>query len=97
VLITGGTGALGALVARHLVVEHGIPSIVLASRRGIEAERAPELQTELTDLGAQVTIVACDVSDRTELEALLDSVPEAFRSLAWSMPLGCSMTALSPP
>ncbi|MBU3868218.1 acyltransferase domain-containing protein, partial [Streptomyces sp. 4503] len=43
VLITGGTGGLGALLARHLVVEHGVRSVVLTSRRGVEAPGAAEL------------------------------------------------------
>jgi NADPH:quinone reductase-like Zn-dependent oxidoreductase/acyl carrier protein len=78
VLITGGTGDLGALVAKHLVAEHGIRSVLLASRRGPEAQGAPELQAELAGLGAQVRIAACDVSDRGELEALLESAPAEY-------------------
>jgi acyl transferase domain-containing protein/acyl carrier protein len=76
VLITGGTGGLGALVARHLVVEHGVRSLMLASRRGLEAEGAGELQAELEALGARVHVAACDVSERGELETLLGSMPE---------------------
>ncbi|HWX43908.1 MAG TPA: SDR family NAD(P)-dependent oxidoreductase, partial [Solirubrobacteraceae bacterium] len=76
VLITGGTGALGALLARHLVARHGVRELLLASRRGAEAAGAPELQAELEALGAGVTIAACDVSDRERLKLLLDSVPE---------------------
>ncbi len=74
VLITGGTGALGALVARHLVVEHGVRDLLLASRRGREAEGAAELECELSQLGARVTVAACDVADRAQLEALLAGV-----------------------
>ena len=48
VLITGGTGGLGALLARHLVSEHGVRSLLLASRRGAEAEGARELERELS-------------------------------------------------
>ncbi|MET0132130.1 MAG: type I polyketide synthase, partial [Kibdelosporangium sp.] len=70
VLITGGTGGLGALIARHLVTEHGIRHLVLASRNG----EAPELRAELTELGATVTIAACDVSDRDALRNLIDGV-----------------------
>jgi acyl transferase domain-containing protein/acyl carrier protein len=77
-LITGGTGGLGALVARHLVVEHGVRHLLLASRSGLQAEGAPELQAELADLGAEVRVVACDVSQRGELEALIGSVGEEF-------------------
>jgi thioesterase domain-containing protein/NAD(P)-dependent dehydrogenase (short-subunit alcohol dehydrogenase family) len=74
-LITGGTGGIGALLARHLVVKHGISNLLLASRRGPQAQGAAELETELTSLGANVSIVACDVSDRAELERLLAGIP----------------------
>jgi malonyl CoA-acyl carrier protein transacylase/acyl carrier protein len=77
-LITGGTGGLGALLARHLVVNHGVDSLILASRRGPEAEGARELQGELEALGARVRVVACDVSDRVALQALIESVPEEY-------------------
>ncbi|WP_328422312.1 type I polyketide synthase [Streptomyces sp. NBC_00443] len=75
VLITGGTGALGALLARHLVTEHGVRHLLLAARRGPDAPGASELAAELADLGAQVRIAATDVTDRAALAALLDSVP----------------------
>jgi NADPH:quinone reductase-like Zn-dependent oxidoreductase/acyl carrier protein len=74
-LITGGTGGLGALVARHLVTRHGLRSLLLASRRGEHAEGAQELASELRAQGARVQIVACDVADRAQLEALLGQVP----------------------
>jgi NADPH:quinone reductase-like Zn-dependent oxidoreductase/acyl carrier protein len=76
VLITGGTGALGALVARRLVARHGVAHLLLTSRRGPTAEGAPELQAELEAMGAGVTIAACDVSDREQLKVLLDSLSE---------------------
>ncbi len=75
VLITGGTGELGGLVARHLVQEHGVHSLVLVSRRGREAPGAEDLEAELTALGARVTIAACDVADRAQLKSLLAAVP----------------------
>ncbi|MFF3767507.1 beta-ketoacyl reductase, partial [Streptomyces sp. NPDC001922] len=75
VLVTGGTGALGAVVARHLVVEHGIRHLVLTSRRGVDAPGAVELRQELAGLGAQVRIAACDAADRTALAALLADIP----------------------
>ncbi len=75
VLITGGTGGLGALVARRLV-EQGVRSVLLASRRGDQAEGALELQVELAELGADVVLAACDVSDRAQLQSLLASVPQ---------------------
>ncbi|OSP27612.1 hypothetical protein B7767_41125, partial [Streptomyces sp. 13-12-16] len=64
VLVTGGTGGLGAAVARHLVTEHGARSLLLVSRRGPAADGAGELAAALEAEGARVTVAACDVSDR---------------------------------
>ncbi|MGS2806028.1 SDR family NAD(P)-dependent oxidoreductase [Nocardia sp. MW-W600-9] len=75
VLITGGTGGLGAVLARHLVTAHGVRHLLLTSRRGRAATGADELRAELVELGAEVTIAACDVSDRAALAALLATVP----------------------
>ncbi|MGW7492668.1 type I polyketide synthase, partial [Streptomyces sp. NPDC054786] len=75
VLVTGGTGGLGALVARHLVAEHGVRHLLLTSRRGREAPGAAELSDELAALGAQVTVAACDVSERGAVAALLEGIP----------------------
>jgi polyketide synthase 12 len=74
VLITGGTGVLGRLVARHLVERHGVRSLVLASRQGPAAPEAAELQAELGELGVQVALVSCDVSERAQVQALLESI-----------------------
>ncbi len=78
VLITGGTAGLGALVARHLVAAHGVQSLVLASRRGVEAPGALELHDELVARDARVTVVACDVADRGQVAKLLESVPAEY-------------------
>ncbi|MGX7828815.1 type I polyketide synthase [Actinokineospora sp. 24-640] len=67
VLITGASGALGGLLARHLVTEHGVRRLLLLSRRGCP----PDLAAELTGLGAEVTGVAVDVSDRAALAGAL--------------------------
>ncbi|WP_433135957.1 type I polyketide synthase [Actinomadura nitritigenes] len=75
VLITGGTGKLGALLARHLVREHGVRRLVLAGRRGRAAEGVAELEAELTGLGAEVAFPACDIADRDALARLLAEHP----------------------
>jgi acyl transferase domain-containing protein/NADPH:quinone reductase-like Zn-dependent oxidoreductase/acyl carrier protein len=75
VLITGGTGVLGSLVATHLAERHGVRSLVLTSRRGPDAPGARELQAALAELGAEVAIVACDVTDREQVRGLLESIP----------------------
>ncbi|MGW7534401.1 SDR family NAD(P)-dependent oxidoreductase [Amycolatopsis sp. NPDC054798] len=74
VLITGATGALGGSVARHLVTEHGVENLLLVSRRGADAPGATELRDELTGLGAEVTLAACDVADRAAVSALLEGI-----------------------
>ncbi|MFF7638567.1 SDR family NAD(P)-dependent oxidoreductase [Kitasatospora sp. NPDC008050] len=75
VLVTGGTGLLGGLLARHLVTRHGVRHLVLTSRRGAEAPGAAELAAELTEAGAQVTVAACDTADRESLREVLAAIP----------------------
>nr|WP_229903207.1 type I polyketide synthase [Amycolatopsis bullii] len=75
VLVTGGTGGLGSELARHLVTERGVRHLLLTSRRGLEADGAPELAEELAGLGAEVVVAACDVADRAALAAVLARVP----------------------
>ncbi|WP_447008712.1 type I polyketide synthase [Saccharothrix sp. DSM 118769] len=77
VLITGGTGALGATVARHLVTRHGVRHLLLAGRRGPAATGAAELVAELEAAGARVTVAACDVDRREAVRDLLAGVPDA--------------------
>ncbi|WP_455771931.1 type I polyketide synthase [Streptomyces malaysiensis] len=75
VLLTGGTGGLGGVLARHLVAEHGVRHLLLVSRRGADAPGAADLVQELTAQGAEVTVAACDVTDRQALAGVLASVP----------------------
>ncbi|MFJ6836915.1 type I polyketide synthase [Streptomyces sp. NPDC091209] len=80
VLITGGTGALGGKVARELAAE-GAERLVLTSRRGMDAPGAAELAAELADLGADVSVVACDAADRDALRELLAAEAEGLTAV----------------
>ncbi len=74
VLVTGGTGGLGAVFARHLVSVYGIRRLVLVSRRGVDAPGAGALVEELEGLGAAVRVEACDVADRDQIAGIVGSV-----------------------
>uniref|UniRef100_UPI001041B8EE type I polyketide synthase n=1 Tax=Actinomadura roseirufa TaxID=2094049 RepID=UPI001041B8EE len=74
VLVTGGTGTVGALTARHLVRAWGVRRLVLAGRRGPDAPGARELEAELTAMGADVRIVAADLSDPAAVAGLVAGI-----------------------
>src|SRR5262249_57496514 len=74
VLVGGGSGGLGAHVARWLAGQ-GVARLVLASRRGPAAPGVDLLCDELVRLGAQVRVVACDVADRDAVAGMLAAVP----------------------
>ncbi|MBO0855773.1 MAG: SDR family NAD(P)-dependent oxidoreductase, partial [Nocardia sp.] len=75
ILITGGTGMAGAVMARHVVREHGARDLLLVSRRGMAAGGASDLVAELSGMGAAVRVAACDVADRDAVARLLAELP----------------------
>ncbi|MGW1785748.1 type I polyketide synthase [Streptomyces sp. NPDC002143] len=75
VLVTGGTGTLGRLIAAHLAAEHGVRHLLLTSRTGPDADGCAELRAELAALGATADIAACDAADRAALVRLLAAIP----------------------
>jgi polyketide synthase 12 len=92
VLITGASGTLAGLVARHLVTAHGVRRLLLASRT-----LATELATALTELGAEVRAAACDVSDREAVRELLAGVPDLTTVIHLAGALDdATITALTP-
>ncbi|MFF3374985.1 SDR family NAD(P)-dependent oxidoreductase [Streptomyces sp. NPDC002680] len=81
VLITGGTGALGAEVARHLVTAHGVRHLLLTGRQGPQAPNAEQLRATLAKLGAEVRIVACDAGDRAALAEVIKECSPALTAV----------------
>ncbi|MER7764205.1 SDR family NAD(P)-dependent oxidoreductase [Streptomyces sp. NPDC097619] len=81
VLITGGTGGLGAAFAEHFVREYGARNLLLLNRRGPSAEGVAELVAGLEELGARVRVEACDVADRSQLARIIDSLEQPLTAV----------------
>ncbi|MEU3664534.1 SDR family NAD(P)-dependent oxidoreductase [Streptomyces sp. NPDC032940] len=81
VLITGGTGGLGALFAEHLVRRYGVRHLLLVSRRGPDADGVPELLARLDALGAEARVEACDVGDRDQLGQLIRTLEQPLTAV----------------
>ncbi|MEU7961773.1 type I polyketide synthase [Micromonospora humida] len=77
VLITGASGVLGGVFARHLAARYPTQRLLLVARRGADAPGMAELTAALGDLDARVEVAACDVTDRSQLARLLDAIPAA--------------------
>ncbi|MFE9994047.1 type I polyketide synthase [Streptomyces avermitilis] len=79
VLITGGTGTLGTLLARHLVTEHGLRHVTLAGRRGTDTPEVRQLCADLAEMGAEVRVEACDTGDEDAVRRLLEPLTAHHR------------------
>jgi polyketide synthase 7 len=78
VLITGGTGMAGGALARHLVTRYGVAHVVLVSRTGEQAPGVAALMADLRGDGAEVSVRACDVSDRDAAAALISDLGDQY-------------------
>ncbi|KAA1243296.1 SDR family NAD(P)-dependent oxidoreductase, partial [Mycobacterium simiae] len=81
VLITGGTGMVGAALARHLVAHHHVEQLVLVSRHGPQAPVTAELVAELSGQGVPVLVSACDVADSHAVNALIEQINQQYPPL----------------
>ncbi|MGC3004991.1 SDR family NAD(P)-dependent oxidoreductase, partial [Streptomyces sp. G35A] len=93
-VVTGGQGALGRHLAGFLA-ERGAEHIVLASRRGETTEESEELRTELAGRGVALTVAACDVTDRAQVDALLAEADRPDRPLRFVAHLA-GVTGMAP-
>lgn len=72
-LMTGGLGGFGLAVARWMV-EKGARHLVLAGRSGAASDDAKRAVETMRAWGADITVARVDVTDETQLSALLDEV-----------------------
>ena len=70
VLVTGATGAIGPDLARW-AAGRGAARVVLASRSGPAADQVAARAAEVAGLGSPVAVLACDITERAALRALL--------------------------
>lgn len=77
VLITGGVGGLGRYIAKWLVTKHEVKDFVLTSRRGLASPGAEAFVAELSELGAEATVVACDAAEAKQLETVMSTFDQA--------------------
>ncbi|MCA0350575.1 MAG: amino acid adenylation domain-containing protein [Chloroflexi bacterium] len=69
IVIVGGAGGVGALLARHLAT-HNRPKLILLGRSAINPQRAG-LLAELEALGAEADYHQVDICDAQQVEALI--------------------------
>nr|AAO65797.1 monensin polyketide synthase module 2 [Streptomyces virginiae]ANZ52460.1 MonAII [Streptomyces virginiae] len=77
VLVTGGTGTIGAAVAEHLARTGESKHLLIVSRSGPAAHGAEELVSRIAEFGAEATFVAADVSEPDAVAALIEGIDPA--------------------
>lgn len=79
--VAGGAGGFSWVLAEWLA-KRGARHVVLASRRGPAAPEAAAAVVALGALGCAARVVACDVTDRTALTAVLAEIERTMPPLA---------------
>ncbi|MBC3839546.1 KR domain-containing protein [Streptacidiphilus sp. 4-A2] len=94
-LITGGTGTLAALTARHLAVTGRARQLLLVSRSGPAAAGAAAVAAGIAEAGAEARVTVADVTDRAAVAGLLAGLPQACPLTGVVHTAGSSTTASS--
>lgn len=76
-LITGGLGALGLIVARHLC-ERYRATVYLTGRKPLSEAQRPTLEA-LAGLGGRAMYFACDITDRDAVRQVFATIREDLR------------------
>jgi meso-butanediol dehydrogenase/(S,S)-butanediol dehydrogenase/diacetyl reductase len=76
VIVTGGAGGIGSAACRAIAAEGG--KIVVADR---DAAAAESVAAEITANGGVATSVGVDVTDRSQVQAMVRTAVEAFGAL----------------
>lgn len=73
-LLVGGLGGIGRAIALWMT-EHGAKHLVLINRSGLRTEAAKSTLRELHGKGIDVAVYPCDISNETEVQQVLSSLP----------------------
>ena len=78
-LVTGGLGALGLLSA-GMLADHGARHFVLVGRNAPSPDALVQIQA-LRDRGATVTVFACDIAVREEVQRMIQHIEKSLPPL----------------
>jgi NAD(P)-dependent dehydrogenase (short-subunit alcohol dehydrogenase family) len=76
-LVTGGSRGLGLALSRELVQQGFRVAICARDASELEAARI-DLQLQVQEFGAEVLAIPCDVSDQTQVAAVVETVTQQY-------------------